>query len=163
MASQNSTIQGSLCEFVTANSIHKNGFVILQGRPCKVLKTEWSKPGKHGHGKIRLTGRDVITDKKIVDVLPSHDKALKPLIEKVEGELLSVDEEEEFCNVLFGEESHEVSFANSDIANAIIEAGEGIDAGAISASVTLVRAPFFLKKDTERLDFRLVDIKTNKL
>ena len=33
-------------------SIHKSDFVVLNGRPAKVVEITHSKPGKHGHAKV---------------------------------------------------------------------------------------------------------------
>jgi translation elongation factor P/translation initiation factor 5A len=41
-------------------------FVVINDRVCKVIKCDFSKPGKHGSGKKVVTGVDVITDKKYI-------------------------------------------------------------------------------------------------
>lgn len=37
------------------SALRKNGFVVLKGRPCKIVEMSTSKTGKHGHAKVRIT------------------------------------------------------------------------------------------------------------
>uniref|UniRef100_W5N8S5 Eukaryotic translation initiation factor 5A n=1 Tax=Lepisosteus oculatus TaxID=7918 RepID=W5N8S5_LEPOC len=36
------------------SALRKNGFVVLKGRPCKIVEMSTSKTGKHGHAKLEL-------------------------------------------------------------------------------------------------------------
>lgn len=36
------------------SALRKNGFVVLKGRPCKIVEMSTSKTGKHGHAKVRV-------------------------------------------------------------------------------------------------------------
>jgi len=34
------------------SSLRKNGYVVIKGKPCKVVEMSTSKTGKHGHAKV---------------------------------------------------------------------------------------------------------------
>lgn len=37
------------------SALRKNGYVVLKGRPCKIVEMSTSKTGKHGHAKVTLS------------------------------------------------------------------------------------------------------------
>lgn len=56
---------------VQCSALRKNGFVMIKGRPCKVMEMSTSKTGKHGHAKVHLVALDIFTGKKYEDLCPS--------------------------------------------------------------------------------------------
>ena len=40
----------------------------LKEKPCKIIDITTSKTGKHGHAKANITGIDIFTGKKVMDI-----------------------------------------------------------------------------------------------
>lgn len=74
----------------SVGSLQKGSYVVVEGAACKVVDTQTSRPGKHGHAKVRLTAVGIIDDKKRVVVMPGHDNIDVPVIEKRTAQVLSV-------------------------------------------------------------------------
>lgn len=77
-------------KMITANNVQKGTSIILEGVPCKVVDVEISKPGKHGHSKVRISAVGLVDEKKRIVVMPGHDNIEVPLIEKRTAQVLSV-------------------------------------------------------------------------
>jgi len=77
---------------VAANNVQKGSFIILDGAACKVVDVEISKPGKHGHSKVRISAVGLVDNKKRIVVMPGHDNVEVPIIEKRTAQVLSVSE-----------------------------------------------------------------------
>ncbi len=71
-------------------TLQKGNFVVIDGVACRVSDTQTSRPGKHGHAKVRLTGAGLIDDKKRVIVAPGHDNIDVPIIGKKTAQVLSL-------------------------------------------------------------------------
>ena len=65
-------------------------YVIFDGYACVVKGLEISRPGKHGHAKCRIEAVSIRDGKKIIKILPGHDKIESPIIEKKTAQVLSV-------------------------------------------------------------------------
>lgn len=75
---------------VPAGEIQKGSYIIMSGAACKVVGIQVSKPGKHGHAKIRIEAVGLIDDKKREEVMPGHDSVEVPIIEKKSAQVLSI-------------------------------------------------------------------------
>ena len=75
---------------VSVGTLKKGSTVVIEGVACKVTDTQVSRPGKHGHAKVRLTAVGLIDDKKRVIVMPGHDSIDTPIIDKKTAQILSV-------------------------------------------------------------------------
>ena len=75
---------------ITANNVQKGTSIILEGAACKVVDVEISKPGKHGHSKVRISAVGLVDDKKRIVVMPGHDNIEVPIIEKRTAHVLNV-------------------------------------------------------------------------
>jgi translation initiation factor 5A len=77
-------------KFASIGSLQKGSYVIIDGIASKVFSTETSRPGKHGHAKVRLVGVGLIDGKKREVVKPGHDNVEVPIIEKKNAQVLSI-------------------------------------------------------------------------
>ena len=77
-------------KMVAANNVQKGNFIIMEGAACRVVDVEISKPGKHGHSKVRISAVGLTDDKKRIAVMPGHDNVEVPIIEKRQAQVLSV-------------------------------------------------------------------------
>lgn len=75
---------------ISANNVQKGTTIVIEGAACKVVDVQISKPGKHGHSKVRVSAMGLIDDKKRVIVMPGHDSVEVPIIEKKTAQVLSV-------------------------------------------------------------------------
>ena len=69
-------------KIVGANQIQKGSFILMSGVACKVVDVEISKPGKHGHSKVRISAVGLVDEKKRIEVMPGHDNVEVPVIQK---------------------------------------------------------------------------------
>lgn len=76
--------------FTTAGAMKKGSFIIIDNVACRVSDTQTSKPGKHGHAKIRITAVGILDEKKRELVCPAHDNINIPIIEKRTAQVLSI-------------------------------------------------------------------------
>jgi translation initiation factor 5A len=75
-----------------AGSMKKGSYLLIDGSPCIVkAEPQVSRPGKHGHAKVRIKAMDIITGSTKEIVKPGHDSVEVPLILKKKGQVLSVD------------------------------------------------------------------------
>jgi len=76
---------------VQASSIKKNGFMVIKGRPCKVVETSTSKTGKHGHAKVHFVAIDIFTGKKLEELSPSTHPMPVPNVTRTEYVVVDIN------------------------------------------------------------------------
>ena len=37
-----------------ASALRKGGYILIRNHPCKIVEMSTSKPGKHGHAKVKI-------------------------------------------------------------------------------------------------------------
>ncbi|PIN00360.1 Translation initiation factor 5A (eIF-5A) [Handroanthus impetiginosus] len=76
-----------------AGTIRKNGYIVIKGRPCKVVEVSTSKTGKHGHAKCHFIGIDIFTGKKLEDIVPSSHNCDVPHVSRTDYQLIDISED----------------------------------------------------------------------
>ncbi|KAI8495152.1 Eukaryotic translation initiation factor 5A-1 [Branchiostoma belcheri] len=71
--------------------LEKGGFVMLEGRPCKIVKITIAKAGKHGSAKVDLVGTDIFTGKTYKGVFGSNDNMDVPNVTRREYSLINIE------------------------------------------------------------------------
>lgn len=73
-----------------AGSLRSGNYILIDGVPCVVKDTQTSRPGKHGHAKVRIKAYDMFTGSMKEVVKPGHDNVEVPVIYKKNGQVLSI-------------------------------------------------------------------------
>ncbi|NOZ81441.1 MAG: translation initiation factor IF-5A [DPANN group archaeon] len=80
-------------KLTSVGSLQRGSYVIVDGVASKVTDTQTSRPGKHGHAKVRLSAVGLIDGKKRIIVMPGHDNIEVPMIGKKTAQVLSVTQD----------------------------------------------------------------------
>jgi len=75
-----------------AGQIKKGGYMMIKGKPCKVLNISVSKTGKHGHAKCNFVATDIFTGKKYEDMIPSTHGTTVPIVNRSDWEIIDIEE-----------------------------------------------------------------------
>jgi translation initiation factor 5A len=76
------------------NNIKIGDYIVIRGRPCKIVEKHKSKTGKHGSGKAHIVALDIFTHKKLEDICPSTSTREVPVVVKEDYQLLDIQEGE---------------------------------------------------------------------
>ena len=76
---------------IRAGEVRKGGFLVMKGKPCKVIEISVSKTGKHGHAKANINGIDVFTGKKYNEISPCSHNMLEPAMFRSEWQLTDIE------------------------------------------------------------------------
>jgi len=76
---------------IRAGEVKKGTHVMLKGNPCKAIEISVSKTGKHGHAKANITGIDVFTGRKYVEICPTSHNMSSPALHRSEWMLTDTD------------------------------------------------------------------------
>nr|AAX92693.1 eukaryotic translation initiation factor 5A 4 [Picea abies] len=76
-----------------AGAIRKSGYIVVKGRPCKVVEVSTSKTGKHGHAKCHFVAIDIFTSKKLEDIVPSSHNCDVPEVIRTDYQLIDISED----------------------------------------------------------------------
>ncbi len=75
---------------VSVSTLKKGNYCVIEGAASQVVDVQTSRPGKHGHAKVRLSAVGLIDGKKRIVVMPGHDNMDVPIVDKRSAQVLSV-------------------------------------------------------------------------
>ena len=81
------------CTPIEAGSARKGGFIVIKGRPCKIVDMSKAKVGKHGAAKCAFTGVDIFTAKKLECICPASAGLSQPNVERSEYQLCDITDD----------------------------------------------------------------------
>lgn len=119
---------------VQANQLKQGGYIVIDGRPCKITSIAKSKPGKHGHAKVAVTGVDVFTGKKHDAGGPAGHSMDVPVVRRTSYMLLNVGRDGflTLFDAASGEEKIDVRVPEGELGERIREKfGEGKDCSVV--------------------------------
>ena len=70
--------------------LQEGSYVMMDDTPCKINAYSTAKPGKHGSAKARIEGRGVFDGRKRSLSQPVDAKVWVPIIERKQGQVVSV-------------------------------------------------------------------------
>jgi translation initiation factor 5A len=74
--------------------LQEGAYVMMDGAAVKINAYSTAKPGKHGSAKARVEGRGVFDNKKRSFSQPVDQKVQVPIINRKQGQVLSVQNDE---------------------------------------------------------------------
>jgi len=77
-------------EQTEVRDLQEGNYVMIDDAPCVINAYSTAKPGKHGSAKARVEGRGVFDDKKRNFTQPVDAKVWVPIIERKQGQVVSV-------------------------------------------------------------------------
>lgn len=75
---------------VGIKELKPNGFVVIDGVPCRVEKMQVSTSGKHGHAKVRVEAVGLFDGVRHSILGPAHETIEVPIVEKKRGQVLAL-------------------------------------------------------------------------
>ncbi len=74
----------------SVHNLKVGGYIIIDGVPCRIVDIKMSAPGKHGHAKARIQAIGLFDDRRREIIKPADAKVEVPIIEKRDGQVISI-------------------------------------------------------------------------
>jgi translation initiation factor 5A len=71
--------------------LQEGNYVMMDDSPCTITAYSTAKPGKHGSAKARIEGKGVFDEKKRSLSQPVDAKVWVPIINRKQGQVVSVE------------------------------------------------------------------------
>ncbi|MFY9566550.1 MAG: translation initiation factor IF-5A [Nitrososphaeraceae archaeon] len=105
-------------------SLKVGSYIIIDNEPCRIVSYDHSKPGKHGSAKARVAAMGVFDGSKHSLVSPVSANVEVPLINKKNGQIISISGDTLQIMDLETFEVFETSSVEEEIRNKIRQGGE---------------------------------------
>ena len=126
-------------KIVDAGSLKKGSYVIIENEAYRVVDTQKSKSGKHGHAKARITALNLLTQNKKSIVVPTDTRLEAPEIDKRSGQIISITPN--FVQVMDLEtyETQDIPTPNKDDIEGVLEEGANVEYWLMMGSLVIRR------------------------
>jgi translation initiation factor 5A len=105
-------------------SLKVGSYIIIDNEPCRIVSYDHSKPGKHGSAKARVAAMGVFDGSKHSLVSPVSANVEVPLINKKNGQIISISGDSLQIMDLETFEVFETSAVEEEIRTKIRQGGE---------------------------------------
>jgi translation initiation factor 5A len=105
-------------------SLKVGSYIIIDGEPCRIVSYDHSKPGKHGSAKARVAAMGVFDGSRHSLVSPVSASVDVPLIDKRNGQIISMSGQVLQIMDLETFEVFETSAVEDEIRDKINQGGE---------------------------------------
>lgn len=105
-------------------SLKVGSYIIIDNEPCRIVSYDHSKPGKHGSAKARVAAMGVFDGSKHSLVSPVSANVEVPLINKKNGQVISISGDTLQIMDLETFEVFDTSSVEEEIRNKIRQGGE---------------------------------------
>jgi translation initiation factor 5A len=105
-------------------SLKVGSYIMIDGEPCRIVSYDHSKPGKHGSAKARVAAISVFDGSKHTLVSPVSASVEVPLIDKRNGQIISISGKVLQIMDLETFEVFETSAVEQDIIDKVRQGGE---------------------------------------
>ncbi len=87
-------------EQTEVRELQEGGYVMIDDEPCRIKSYSTASPGKHGSAKASIEAVGVFDGRKRQLSQPVDQKIWVPIIERKQGQVISVDEEDGAAQVM---------------------------------------------------------------
>jgi translation initiation factor 5A len=105
-------------------SLKVGSYIVIDGEPCRIVSYDHSKPGKHGSAKARVAAISVFDGSKHTLVSPVSASVEVPLIDKRNGQVISISGKVLQIMDLETFEVFETSAVEQDVIDKVRQGGE---------------------------------------
>jgi translation initiation factor 5A len=120
-------------------SLKVGSYIIIDGEPCRIVSYDHSKPGKHGSAKARVAAIGVFDGSRHSLVSPVSANVDVPLINKKNGQIISISGQTLQIMDLESFEVFETSAVEDEIRDKVTQGGE-VEYWKVLDKVKIVRA-----------------------